>query len=464
MPGDRAASMPAPSACRAELVCSIVMRAAPERSRRCTTAGMRCLVLVAVVGCTSTPPHWHVDGGALRDPDGRAAILRGVNLSGTQKMAPYLDGKTAADYARIRTDWGMNAIRFVMTWAAVEPSEGQYDDAYLDGGRRAARLGARCRARRGARHARGRLRRGFGFDGAPRWACDEARYAAFMPTEPWFFATLRSERRGVRRRAVHDAREAVRRRMAPRRREARAFAGGDRLRRAQRAGLGLVRRGRVRARSARAAVSRRRRAGPRCGARLGGVPRAELVAQRGLQHQAHRVRLRRRDVRAAFVRRERREGRRLRSGPPPADPRQRRATSPTRRRTSHAGLWIGEYGGVATSPGIVDYMTAQYDAAGAAAASTMYWAYDDGGYGFTNTDGSERQPLTDTLVRPYPGAGRRRSAELRVRRGDEDVHADVHAALAEGSRRGSSCRRASIRAASPWTAATAARRAMAMSS
>src|SRR5688500_13519697 len=27
---------------------------------------------------------------------------------------------------------------------------------------------------------------GFGFDGAPRWTCDEARYAAFVPREPWF--------------------------------------------------------------------------------------------------------------------------------------------------------------------------------------------------------------------------------------------------------------------------------------
>ncbi len=68
----------------------------------------------------------------------------------------------------------------------------------------------------------------------------------------------------------------------------------------------------------------------------------------------------------------------------------------------HAGLWIGEYGGVAASSGIADYMTAEYDAAGMVAASTMYWAYDDGGYGLVNADGSERQPLVDTLVRPYP--------------------------------------------------------------
>ena len=65
-----------------------------------------CLVLVApmLAACGSRAPAWHVDGGFLRAPDGRAAILRGMNLSGTQKNAPYLDDKQEADYARVRAD------------------------------------------------------------------------------------------------------------------------------------------------------------------------------------------------------------------------------------------------------------------------------------------------------------------------------------------------------------------------
>src|SRR5207244_7111404 len=31
---------------------------------------------------------------------------------------------------------------------------------------------------------------GFGFDGAPRWACDPSRYAAFVPRDPWFLDNL----------------------------------------------------------------------------------------------------------------------------------------------------------------------------------------------------------------------------------------------------------------------------------
>ncbi len=68
-----------------------------------------------------------------------------------------------------------------------------------------------------------------------------------------------------------------------------------------------------------------------------------------------------------------------------------------------AGLWIGEYGGNADAPGIVDYMTAQYDAAGAVAASTMYWSYDKSdGYGLLAPDGSEKPALVGAVVRPYP--------------------------------------------------------------
>src|SRR5262249_33762210 len=72
-------------------------------------------------------------------------------------------------------------------------------------------------------------------------------------------------------------------------------------------------------------------------------------------------------------------------------------------RALDAGLWIGEYGGDASAPGIVEYMTAQYDAAGAAAAGTMYWAYDkSNGYGLLAPDGSEKPALVDVVARPYP--------------------------------------------------------------
>src|SRR5689334_16207092 len=89
------------------------------------------LIVVGACGDNLAPPT-QVHDGFLHDTDGRAVIMRGVNLSGTQKNAPYLDDKTPADYTRLRTDWGFDAARFVMTWAAVEPQPGVYDDGYLD--------------------------------------------------------------------------------------------------------------------------------------------------------------------------------------------------------------------------------------------------------------------------------------------------------------------------------------------
>jgi hypothetical protein len=65
-------------------------------------------------------------------------------------------------------------------------------------------------------------------------------------------------------------------------------------------------------------------------------------------------------------------------------------------------LWIGEYGTPQDAMALVDYMSAQYDAAGSVAASSMYWSYAKGGYGILNEDGSEAMPLADVLVRPYP--------------------------------------------------------------
>src|SRR3569623_1581042 len=126
MARDRAATMPAVTMRTVEARCSAVKRLASKRSIVCAA--------VALAGCTrSAPPHWHVDQDALRDPDGRAVILRGMNVSGSQKMSPYLDGKTAANYARTRADWCMYGIVFARSWSSGEPLEGQFVVAYLVG-------------------------------------------------------------------------------------------------------------------------------------------------------------------------------------------------------------------------------------------------------------------------------------------------------------------------------------------
>src|SRR5262249_11313280 len=83
-------------------------------------------------------------------------------------------------------DWGMGAIRFLTTWSAIEPQPGVYDEAYLD------QVAERLRWAQEQNLAvvldmhEDIYGEGFGFDGAPKWTCDDAMYAAFVPKDPWF--------------------------------------------------------------------------------------------------------------------------------------------------------------------------------------------------------------------------------------------------------------------------------------
>lgn len=96
------------------------------------------------------------DGIWFKDGTGRTMLLRGVNLGGSTKVPAVPNGATHIreglfDYetvsfvgrpfplaesdehfARLR-EWGLNSLRFLVTWEAVEhEGPGKYDEAYLD--------------------------------------------------------------------------------------------------------------------------------------------------------------------------------------------------------------------------------------------------------------------------------------------------------------------------------------------
>lgn len=93
----------------------------------------------------SMSPELSVDGSWFRDEHGRAVLLRGVNLGAGSKLPnvatggelsfidrPFPLGDADEHYARL-AHWGMNVVRLVVPWEAVEHrAPGVYDHGYLD--------------------------------------------------------------------------------------------------------------------------------------------------------------------------------------------------------------------------------------------------------------------------------------------------------------------------------------------
>jgi endoglycosylceramidase len=362
------------------------------------------LAALAACGGDAETPRWHVAGGHLRAPDGRAVVLRGVNVANAQKHAPYLDDSSAADWQRLRRDFGFNAVRFLMTWSAVEPERGHYDDAYLE----------RVRERLGWAADAGLVvvldmhqdvyGEGFGFDGAPRWTCDEAGYAAFVPREPWFLSNLDPnviacvdrfyadpEVRGRFVAAwVHVAQALA---------HAPAVIGFDPLNEPVWGSHAITTfEADLLAPLYTDVVTEVRRAAP------GWVAFLEPGANRNAGIATSLTPFPFRDV--VYAPHSYDASAESGAGFDPAhraDVIEHVNALRAEADALGAALWIGEYGGSSSAPGIAAYMDAETDAFAAACASSMYWSYDrDGGYGFLDADGGAKPVLVEALVSPYP--------------------------------------------------------------
>lgn len=374
---------------------------------------VRALALTALVGIAacardeSPPPRpsaWHVANRAIRDREGRAVVLRGVNLSNAHKRRPYLSDFKPPDYGRLRTEWGFSAVRFLVSWAGIEPAHGVFDERYLDA--IDERLGW-------ARDAgllvvldmhQDLFGEGFGGDGAPRWACDESRYAAFVPKTPWFLGYLDPNviacfdelwKSDDLRQHFADAWRALARRLA----RHDHVLGFDVINEPHWGSTSIVGFEEDRLAPFYVDVTRAVReiapawllfAEPSASRNLGYPTSLPRFPFEGVVYAPHAYDPDAESGRGFLPERREAIARKLRELRAEAD-------------TLGAALFIGEYGGVAADPGITPYMDAAYDAAGDVAASTMYWAYDkDDGYGILNPDGTEKRELLEVLVRPYP--------------------------------------------------------------
>jgi endoglycosylceramidase len=350
-----------------------------------------------------------VEGGFVRDPDGRALVLRGMNLSGEHKHAPYFDFQTLPDYQRLRMPWGMNAVRFLITWAAVEPQKGQYDDAYLDA------LATRMDWAREAglfvvldmhQDVYGEGFASGGGDGAPRWTCDEAAYASFVPNpSQWFLNYLTKEVTGCYdhfwqtddlRAHYAEAWRRVAHRLSG---YDDVVLGFDPMNEPYWGSYGInAFEGDVLSPFYEEVTAAVRKERPRWIAFLEPASSRNLGLPTGLLPPTFG------DVVYAphSYDRDAESGKGF-------DPSHRAAVLDNAAKLAseaqalNAALWIGEYGAQSGKPGTAEYMTAEYDGFAAAAAGSTYWSYGKGtGYGVLDADGSERPDVLGAIVRPFP--------------------------------------------------------------
>lgn len=331
-------------------------------------------------------------------------ILRGANVSGRHKYAPYFDFHEPADFERMREEWGMNSVRFLILWAAIEPEEGVYDDAYLDAVAERMQWLADAGLLVVLDMHQDLYGEGFGGDGAPLWTCDQAHYDAYEPTEPWF-ANYANEHVV----ACYDGfwssesllahYEEAWRRVAERLADSPAVIGVDPMNEPfwgstapstfEQQDLGALYE-RVIAAVRESAPHWVAFLEPSASRNLGISTSLEPFSFSDIVYSPHSY-----DS--------------LAEGGEGFDDERRDALvsnySLFRQEADwlDAALWIGEYGGIASDPGIVEYMDAQYDGAGGVSAGTCYWTYTKSdGYGMLDADGNDKPELLDTLVRPYP--------------------------------------------------------------
>ena len=147
-----------------------------SRLSRALVAG--ALVAVACGGqppAVVAPPRFSVRGGFPTAPDGRALILRGLNYANDHKFPDpkttsfFPPWESARDFSDMRS-YGFNSVRLIITWEAVEPQPGAYDEHYLDALMQRLDWAAAAGVWVIVDMHQDIYAREFGGDGAPKWA------------------------------------------------------------------------------------------------------------------------------------------------------------------------------------------------------------------------------------------------------------------------------------------------------
>jgi endoglycosylceramidase len=326
-----------------------------------------------------------------------------MQMGGDQKSPPYLDALTIADYQRIH-DWGFNSLRFLMVWAAIEPQEGQYDQTYLDGLAERMDWAQQVGLSVIVDMHQDIYGEGFGFDGAPKWACDASYYAAFVPnTMTWGLNALSpqveacTDQLYTNPNTVAHFTEAWRR-VAAALKNKPAVIGFDLLNEPEWGTADPTTfEGQTLQPFYEHVVPVIRSEAPHWLAFLEPSSSRNFGFATSLKpfpfpdvvYSPHSY-----DLTAE-------QGSPYPETDTPAVIRNAAALQ-QEAKSLHAALWVGEYGGVATDPTIGAYMNAEYTGIGDVAGGSSYWAYGKGGYGPLDSDGNEVPALVDAIAIPYP--------------------------------------------------------------
>ena len=145
-------------------------RRRPLRSSTQHASYVLAAAFAALTVAASASEYVQSKGRWLVDPAGRVLILHSMNVGQSCKRPPFLPWQTREEITILRA-WGFDSVRYLISWEALEPQPGQYNDAYLS--QVEERL-AWCR-QAGLRvivdmHQDIYSVR-YGGNGAPRWAC-----------------------------------------------------------------------------------------------------------------------------------------------------------------------------------------------------------------------------------------------------------------------------------------------------
>lgn len=99
---------------------------------RCQTSLCAFFAVIFLILSPSTPAmdRLHVEGSRIADTSGRTIVLHGINVGEKSSRKGHRLWQGPEDFKNLRR-WGMNSVRLLVFWSAIEPEPAKYNENYL---------------------------------------------------------------------------------------------------------------------------------------------------------------------------------------------------------------------------------------------------------------------------------------------------------------------------------------------